>query len=630
MRLHEFFESAITAKTKDKQRCSDSCDSTKGTSRSSGSFSTRMFGSTASSACSGERKIKVLQTKQEKTTKTNKSAGVAEGVSRRTIKDKTAFATSTTRGKFAQSSEIAINDDQPAGHDVVLDRGSAFVGPSLKGREHKDETSDTIVEQCRRRVQQRRHQSLETRSEIALRFKKIDHIFDQQEDKVDPPNLESSVSNLTSLKNVLVNERIRKMMKCDAMARRGDGTRISKKVDAIETTSSSCRRSESTKPSLCDDPLPICTVFATPRPASLPCGEGKNGTRVRSDEDRSCQLEKQGKESMDDDTSPTIQNIEIVHDEKKALDMGKQTHRLDMNSRGSTTTTSSDRSETLTEEDSAGTELGCSSLQEVENLEWTIVSSYRQIGVYCGSTLNGKIPHGFGTLRFLNGDVYEGTFRYGVMHGVDGRYVSASGSRYKGEFRANWKCGSGEEIFQNGDRYVGHYDQGRPHGFGVKYAPCGEIVYYLGRWHRGKPVAKATARVTFADEIVTIEADATQRTCNSFESFEVETDVDLSRMSNSCEIAAVDKKTNDNLSTDNNCDSSDSVDRNRRLSIYDDANPLTIVRKSSRRSFAYKKFADFPVFPAVACDTDGFDGDNSESSTSSSSSFYDDDNVLLD
>jgi hypothetical protein len=92
------------------------------------------------------------------------------------------------------------------------------------------------------------------------------------------------------------------MRKCDAMARRGDGIRMSNRADSIEITSpNSSYGSESTESSVSDDPMSICTVFSTSMPASLPSlasSQSKNETRGRSDEDFCRQPDKQGKEFM--------------------------------------------------------------------------------------------------------------------------------------------------------------------------------------------------------------------------------------------------------------------------------------------------------------------------------------------
>jgi hypothetical protein len=128
-------------------------------------------------------------------------------------------------------------------------------------------------------------------------------------------------------------------------------------------------------------------------------------------------------------------------------------------------------------------------LKEVRNLEWTVFSGSRRNGLYTGTALNGKIPHGTGTLIFANSDVYEGPFKYGTMQGRNGLLKSVSGSKYEGEFFRNLKHGSGEETFENGGRYVGKYQNGLPHGFGIQYNEDGS-VFYLGQWNVGKPARK--------------------------------------------------------------------------------------------------------------------------------------------
>ena len=142
-------------------------------------------------------------------------------------------------------------------------------------------------------------------------------------------------------------------------------------------------------------------------------------------------------------------------------------------------------------------------LKEVRNIEWTVFSGSRRNGLYTGSALNGKIPHGTGTFLFTNSDVYEGPFKYGIMQGHNGVLKSASGSKYNGEFLKNLKHGSGEEVFANGSRYVGKYYNGLQHGFGVQYNEDG-TVFYLGQWEEGKPARKIASE---PDEDVPRNAD---------------------------------------------------------------------------------------------------------------------------
>jgi hypothetical protein len=134
-------------------------------------------------------------------------------------------------------------------------------------------------------------------------------------------------------------------------------------------------------------------------------------------------------------------------------------------------------------------------VKEVKNLKFAIgILPLRRQGLYTGTSLYGKIPHGQGTLLFSTGDVYEGPFTYGVIQGANGLYKSASGTKYTGEFYHNLKHGSGEEFFQSGRRYIGHYENGYQHGFGVLYNPSGSVVH-LGQWREGKPFKKSAEKV---------------------------------------------------------------------------------------------------------------------------------------
>lgn len=80
--------------------------------------------------------------------------------------------------------------------------------------------------------------------------------------------------------------------------------------------------------------------------------------------------------------------------------------------------------------------------------------------IYTGDRLNG-LPHGTGTLRLRNGDVYVGTFRRGRYHG------------------------DGEYSWADGHRYIGRYDQGRKSGRGIYTRSDG--FFFDGEWRDGQP-----------------------------------------------------------------------------------------------------------------------------------------------
>jgi hypothetical protein len=143
-------------------------------------------------------------------------------------------------------------------------------------------------------------------------------------------------------------------------------------------------------------------------------------------------------------------------------------------------------------------------------------------GRYNGPALGGRIPHGVGTIRFLNGAVYEGPFLNGKLHGNMASYTSTSGAIYNGEFENNMKHGYGEEIFKSGRRYVGRYERGHPHGFGIQYFPSGAVLH-AGDWECGKPVAMPlTVKVmdmTSMSVEITLTSDITidDRECSTSE-----------------------------------------------------------------------------------------------------------------
>ncbi len=89
-----------------------------------------------------------------------------------------------------------------------------------------------------------------------------------------------------------------------------------------------------------------------------------------------------------------------------------------------------------------------------------------------------------GSLRFLNGDRYEGEVRSGKCNGR-GKYTSANGKTYTGEFRDNQHYGIGKLTFANGDVYFGHWLEGKRHGQGIEYAGDGSI-WYSGTWNWGR------------------------------------------------------------------------------------------------------------------------------------------------
>lgn len=73
---------------------------------------------------------------------------------------------------------------------------------------------------------------------------------------------------------------------------------------------------------------------------------------------------------------------------------------------------------------------------------------------------------GKGRLTFKNGDVYDGTFLEGQMHGA-GHYIFVIGGYYVGPFANNMANGEGRKQYPNGDSYTGEWKDDKRHGKGI-------------------------------------------------------------------------------------------------------------------------------------------------------------------
>ena len=80
-------------------------------------------------------------------------------------------------------------------------------------------------------------------------------------------------------------------------------------------------------------------------------------------------------------------------------------------------------------------------------------------GIYTGDLLGG-VPNGNGSIRWLNGNTYEGQWKDGALHGY-GTYVwYAENATYTGNWVNYTMHGYGEYIDANGNRFAGQWDNG--------------------------------------------------------------------------------------------------------------------------------------------------------------------------
>ena len=109
-------------------------------------------------------------------------------------------------------------------------------------------------------------------------------------------------------------------------------------------------------------------------------------------------------------------------------------------------------------------------------------------GSYEGEMKDGE-PHGFGTYRWNDGDVYTGEYVNGVRHGK-GKFVFASGNYYDGEWANEKYHGHGIYHWSDGDEFEGEWKNGKRHGEGKWTYADGR--YYTGVWENGESVSSSS------------------------------------------------------------------------------------------------------------------------------------------
>lgn len=103
------------------------------------------------------------------------------------------------------------------------------------------------------------------------------------------------------------------------------------------------------------------------------------------------------------------------------------------------------------------------------------------------------IPKSWGTLtgtgmyRWVNGDLYEGSFVEGKCHG-NGIIKFASGKIFKGSFSDGMFHGKGVLTFQDGDSFEGEWENGIQKQGGVLIIKNGDR--FEGNWRDGKKACK--------------------------------------------------------------------------------------------------------------------------------------------
>ena len=97
--------------------------------------------------------------------------------------------------------------------------------------------------------------------------------------------------------------------------------------------------------------------------------------------------------------------------------------------------------------------------------------------VYEGSFVYGVIS-GSGSYYYVNGDIYAGDFRDGVKWG-EGCYIWAAqggdSDRYVGEYKNNMRHGKGVYTYADGGSYEGDYEYDAKNGKGIMKFASGDV-----------------------------------------------------------------------------------------------------------------------------------------------------------
>jgi hypothetical protein len=93
------------------------------------------------------------------------------------------------------------------------------------------------------------------------------------------------------------------------------------------------------------------------------------------------------------------------------------------------------------------------------------------------------IFEGLGSLVFLNGNKYVGSWKDGERNG-QGTFSSPDGDKYVGEWKNGKKNGQGTYTWKDGRKYLGEYKDGKRHGQGTQTWSDG--MKYVGEWKNGR------------------------------------------------------------------------------------------------------------------------------------------------
>merc|ERR1712038_1178679 len=103
---------------------------------------------------------------------------------------------------------------------------------------------------------------------------------------------------------------------------------------------------------------------------------------------------------------------------------------------------------------------------------------------FTGQTEGGNIPHGFGQIKYANGDVYIGETRNRIRNGF-GSYSSITGDKFIGQWKSGHKNGFGITTSWLGHSFLGANLNDNLEGYGILTVTDG--TKYVGKYANNDP-----------------------------------------------------------------------------------------------------------------------------------------------
>lgn len=104
--------------------------------------------------------------------------------------------------------------------------------------------------------------------------------------------------------------------------------------------------------------------------------------------------------------------------------------------------------------------------------------------LYDGMYDDNGLMSGGGRMSYANGDFYSGDFVHGLMHG-NGKMKYSDGAMYYGQFQYDLIDGDGEYTYPDSTYYAGQFREGLQHGMGCLSNEKGETQLF-GYWTDGE------------------------------------------------------------------------------------------------------------------------------------------------